>query len=267
MVDCAGHFGYIKLELPVFHIGYFKNIISILQCVCKKCSRVLMNDDDAAVYLKRYRSPKLEINQRRALNKKFADKCKRCRLCPHCGDYNGSVKRAGQTLKIVHEKYSKNPALLEEFMKEFETALKYNESLRASLPRVQDDLNPIRVLGLMQRISDKDCEVLDIAGRPENLLLTHLAVPPCCIRPSVEMDGVSGSNEDDITMKLIQIIEVNNVLRQGLEKGLAINNLMENWDFLQIQCAMYINSELPGLSLQYQGPGKPLRGFRPKIEG
>ena len=267
MVDCAGHFGYIKLELPVFHIGYFKNIISILQCVCKKCSRVLMNDDDAAVYLKRYRSPKLEINQRRALNKKFAEKCKRCRLCPHCGDYNGSVKRAGQTLKIVHEKYSKNPALLEEFMKEFETALKYNESLRASLPRVQDDLNPIRVLGLMQRISDKDCEVLDIAGRPENLLLTHLAVPPCCIRPSVEMDGVSGSNEDDITMKLIQIIEVNNVLRQGLEKGLAINNLMENWDFLQIQCAMYINSELPGLSLQYQGPGKPLRGFVQRLKG
>jgi hypothetical protein len=26
---------------------------------------------------------------------------------------------------------------------------------------------------------------------------------------------VAGSNEDDITMKLIQIIEVNNVLRQG----------------------------------------------------
>jgi len=267
MVDCAGHFGYIKLELPVFHIGYFKNIISILQCVCKNCSGVLMNEDDAAVFLKRYRSPKLEINQRRALNKKFADKCKRCRLCPHCGDYNGAVKRAGQTLKIVHEKYSKNPALLEEFMKEFETALKYNESLRASLPRVQDDLNPIRVLGIMQRISDKDCELLDIANRPENLLLTHLAVPPCCIRPSVEMDGISGSNEDDITMKLIQIIEVNNVLRQGLEKGLAINNLMENWDFLQIQCAMYINSELPGLSLQYQGPGKPLRGFVQRLKG
>ena len=67
-------------------------------------------------------------------------------------------------------------------------------------------------------------------------------------------------------MKLIQIIEVNNVLRQGLEKGLAINNLMENWDFLQIQCAMYINSELPGLSAQYQGPGKPC-GVRAEAQG
>ena len=267
MVDCAGHFGYIKLELPVFHIGYFKNIISVLQCVCKNCSRILLNEDDQDMFLKRYRNPRLEITQRRLLYKKLTEKCKRCRTCPHCGDYNGVTKRAGQTLKIVHEKYSKNPALLEEFMKEFETALKYNEQLRASLPKVQDDLNPIRVLGILQRVTSADCELLDIADRPEHLLLTHLPVPPCCIRPSVEMDGVSGSNEDDITMKLIQIIEVNNVLRQGLEKGLAVNNMMENWDFLQIQCAMYINSELPGLSLQYQGPGKPLRGFVQRLKG
>ena len=66
-------------------------------------------------------------------------------------------------------------------------------------------------------------------------------------------------------MKLIQIIEVNNVLRQGLDKGLAINNLMEHWDFLQIQCAMYINSELPGLSLQYQGPERS--ALRAKTQG
>jgi hypothetical protein len=29
-------------------------------------------------------------------------------------------------------------------------------------------------------------------------------------------------------------VEVNGVLRQGLEKGLPIVNLMENWDFLQV---------------------------------
>lgn len=27
--DCAGHFGYVKLELPVFHIGYFKNTLQV----------------------------------------------------------------------------------------------------------------------------------------------------------------------------------------------------------------------------------------------
>lgn len=33
--DCVGHYAYIKLALPVFHVGYFKHIIAILQCICK----------------------------------------------------------------------------------------------------------------------------------------------------------------------------------------------------------------------------------------
>ena len=49
------------------------------------------------------------------------------------------------------------------------------------------------------------------------------------------------------------------LLLQGLEKGLPIVNLMENWDFLQVQCAMYINSDLPGVSSVYNMPGKPMR--------
>jgi hypothetical protein len=34
---------------------------------------------------------------------------------------------------------------------------------------------------------------------------------------------------------LQQIIEVNNGLRHGLDKGLPISSLMENWDFLQVR--------------------------------
>ena len=43
-------------------------------------------------------------------------------------------------------------------------------------------------------------------GRPEHLIVSHLAVPPVAIRPSVEMDGAS--NEDDITMKLMVSVYV-----------------------------------------------------------
>jgi DNA-directed RNA polymerase III subunit RPC1 len=35
MADCAGHFGHVTLELPVFHVGFFKAVISILQKICK----------------------------------------------------------------------------------------------------------------------------------------------------------------------------------------------------------------------------------------
>lgn len=33
--DCVGHFGYIDLVRPVFHVGHFKSIIQILQMICK----------------------------------------------------------------------------------------------------------------------------------------------------------------------------------------------------------------------------------------
>lgn len=35
MRECVGHFGHIELELPVFHIGYFKATLNVLQRICK----------------------------------------------------------------------------------------------------------------------------------------------------------------------------------------------------------------------------------------
>lgn len=31
LADCLGHYGYIDLELPCFHVGYFRAVIGILQ--------------------------------------------------------------------------------------------------------------------------------------------------------------------------------------------------------------------------------------------
>ena len=75
--------------------------------------------------------------------------------------------------------------------------------------QVADDLNPLRVLQLFQAVSDVDCQLLDLRGRPEDLLMTVLPVPPLSIRPSVEMDAGAGSNEEDITV----IVKVRLALR------------------------------------------------------
>ena len=64
-------------------------------------------------------------------------------------------------------------------------------------------MNPMRVLRLFRAISARDAELLDMAGRPEDLLVTAVPVPPVVIRPSVEMDSGAGSNEDDCTMRLM----------------------------------------------------------------
>jgi len=35
MNECIGHYGYIRLTFPIFHIGYINDVVSILQCICK----------------------------------------------------------------------------------------------------------------------------------------------------------------------------------------------------------------------------------------
>lgn len=35
VTDCVGHYGFIDLELPVFHVGFFRATINVLQSICK----------------------------------------------------------------------------------------------------------------------------------------------------------------------------------------------------------------------------------------
>ncbi|KFM26649.1 DNA-directed RNA polymerase III subunit rpc1 [Auxenochlorella protothecoides] len=266
--DCTGHFGYIKLELPVFHIGYLKNTVQILQCVCKTCSRVLLPAGERSAFLRRFRSLRTERVQREAVFKRVLDRCKRTKLCPHCGAENGVVKKVTGTLKIIHDPFTRNKGRADVIQDDLAMACQYNDQLRGNLARVMDDLNPLRVRQLFTNIPQADLELLDVAGRPEDLLISAVPVPPVCIRPSVEMDAGAGSNEDDITMRLANIVETNATLRQDLAAGAPASNLMEHWDYLQFLCATVINSDLPGLSAMYQtGGAKPTRGLVQRLKG
>ena len=71
------------------------------------------------------------------------------------------------------------------------------------MSKAQEDLTPLDILTLLRKVPDEDCELLNLDkhARPEDLMLTQFPVPPVCIRPSVAM-GSSGSNEDDLTMKI-----------------------------------------------------------------
>jgi DNA-directed RNA polymerase III subunit RPC1 len=37
LTNCNGHYGYVRLALPAFHIGYLKLVMAILQQICKVC--------------------------------------------------------------------------------------------------------------------------------------------------------------------------------------------------------------------------------------
>ena len=90
LTDCAGHFGYIQLELPVFHAGFFKHTLTILQCVCKRCARVLLPTEERQSFLKKLRSKSVDALIRGALFKRIVELCKRVSRCPYCEYANGT---------------------------------------------------------------------------------------------------------------------------------------------------------------------------------
>ncbi|KAH7924840.1 beta and beta-prime subunits of DNA dependent RNA-polymerase [Leucogyrophana mollusca] len=267
-VDCVGHYAYIKLVVPVFHIGYFKHTISILQCICKTCARVLLDEPDRRTYLKRFRRPNLENIQRQALCKAVNTMARKVVYCPYCSSTNGAVKKAG-ALKIIHDKFraKKTADEMERWKRTFAPAVEAQKELGVYLNKaVHEDLNPLKTLDLFKRISDEDCELLGLRpafGRPEEYIWQYISVPPVCIRPSVAQDGAS--NEDDLTVKLTEIVFTNALIKQGLSKGAPTAQFMEHWEFLQLSVAMYINSELPGVPSQ--AGQKPMRGFVQRLKG
>ncbi|KAH0537813.1 hypothetical protein KQX54_001030 [Cotesia glomerata] len=240
-LDCIGHFGYINLEFPVFHYGYFKSIVNILQSICKKCSRVLLDEQAKAQYVKRVSNPNLGYLERKALRSQILKKVKKKSVCPYCGDLNGVVKKAG-LLKIVHQKFKNQ----------------------------KDILNPLEVLNLFERIPVNDVPFLMMnpnTGMPKDLLITRIPVPPICIRPSVKYDfKIWYKNEDNLTMRLSQIVLLNDQIRQSRERGMKMLQYNDVLEFIQIHTAFYINSQVTGIPLDKQ-PTNPGRGLVQRLKG
>lgn len=209
--------------------------------------------------------------------KKINAECRKARTCYSCGSINGRVKKAGQhPLKIIHDRFSTfnssnamkkvPPREKVLFEKSLVEARKSINEIEKHVKKAMDDMNPLRVLNLFRRIRPSDCDLLGMDpkdGRPENFLWQYIPAPPVCIRPSVPQDNAS--TEDDLTSKLSEIVHVNNLLKEGLRSGQPVTTIMEQWDFLQLQIAMYINSELPGL--QPMGFQVTMRGFCQRLKG
>ncbi|KAI6655586.1 DNA-directed RNA polymerase III subunit RPC1 [Oopsacas minuta] len=274
LARCLGHYGYVDLAFPVFHTGYFKDITKILQCMCKSCSRILLDTDEVS-----YFTPKLRrvINSpvaRKAILKNVLLFARKHSHCPYCSKLNGVVKTAKKFgfMKLLHNPFNPTGRKFSgvehaTFLEKFSQAKENNKELEKHLDKALDLLTPLKVLHIFQNVRDDDCIFIGMTpghGRPEDLLLQRILVPPPCIRPSVQTD-IGGSNEDDITIKITDIIRVNCIIHSLLKHNGPMNKIMELWDSLQIQCALLINS---GVSLpsNVQVP-KLRRSFVHRLKG
>ncbi|CAF0829663.1 unnamed protein product [Brachionus calyciflorus] len=271
LATCIGHYGYIDLELPVFHVGYFRACINILQMLCKKCSHVLLTSKEKADFLEILKRKNIPYLSKKALRKKIHEKAKKNNLCFNCGDFNGVVKKCG-LLKIQHDKFKsakKNESIIKDYVESFNFAKEFNKEIEPLINRSHEILNPLRVLQIFKNIPEDDVPLLlmnpDLA-HPKDLILTRILVPPLCIRPSVASDFKAGTTEDDITIKLTEIVFLNHTILKHKAQNARIQMIIEDWDFLQLQCALYINSELSGIPLSMQ-PKKFTRGFCQRLKG
>lgn len=259
--ECPGHFGYLKLVLPVFNVGFFNNILDVLKSICKGCSRILLHEKDQREFLKKMRNPRLEPLHKAALMKKVRDKCKLSR-CPSCGYINGVAKKGRPGLLIVHD-CSKT---LDGSTEELRSALSHKKE-KLSISSVHT-LDPATVLSLFKRMTDEDCELLNLGDRPEKLIITEIAVPPVPIRPSVFVGGGRMSNEDGITCILRNIVNTNSILKGILQNGDPLMKCFDCWQLLQLQVVEYINSDAPSLTdPQNRGLVQRLKGKTGRFRG
>ena len=272
---CNGHFGYMWLALPCFHVGFFKTIVTILQQICKECSYVLLSETDRRAFFKSLCGQNVDDLRRVQIGKKVHEQCKKTKKCPACGAVNGVVKKAGSAaLKVIHDKFRTYntsssqkkvpPKSKVMFDNSFESARATNPEVEKHWKKAVDDLNPLRVLKLFQAITDADCEFLGVnseRGRPETFIWQFVPAPPVSIRPSVTQD--LASTEDDITQKMADIVGMNNLIKQGLRNGSPTAQIVEQWDHLQLQVAQFVNSDVNSPNSN----SKPIRGFCQRLKG
>ncbi|XP_030370344.1 DNA-directed RNA polymerase III subunit RPC1 [Scaptodrosophila lebanonensis] len=270
--ECIGHFGYLDLALPVFHIGHFRSTINILQTICKSCAHVMLKAEDRAIFEKKLHNPNFSYLGKKALHAQMLAKAKKVTKCPHCTAPNGGVKKGPGLLKILHDPY-KGRKVDSLFTNNLEEMLNSTENRDLNLTlgsySTAEELTPLMVLDLFEQIPQSDVALLGMCSRgshPKHLIVTRVFVPPACIRPSVLSEVKAGTTEDDLTMKQSEILLINDVIQRHMATGGKIELIHEDWDFLQLHVALYFHSEISGIPIN-MAPKKTTRGIVQRLKG
>ncbi len=237
--NCPGHFGHIELARPVMHEGYAKVIYKVLRATCRECNRLLLSEEEIEHFeqlFKRYP----EIGQKTAnLSKEILKRGNKAKNCPHC---------EAEQFKIKLEK----PTSI------------YEISEAGSVR-----LTPIDVRARLENIPDEDFRLMNInaeAARLEWAILTVLPVPPVTVRPSITLESGVRS-EDDLSHKLIDIIRINQRLRENLDAGAPQLIVEDLWELLQYHVTTYFDNGVSGIPPARHRSGRALRTLAQRLKG
>ena len=105
----------------------------------------------------------------------------------------------------------------------------------------------------------------DIA-KPEWMVLTVLPVPPVTVRPSITLETGERS-EDDLTHKLVDILRINQRLKENMEAGAPQLIVEDLWELLQYHVTTYFDNEASGVPPARHRSGRPLKTLAQRLKG
>ncbi len=238
--ECPGHFGHIDLAMPVIHVGFIKDIKMLLESTCSSCGRLMLSEDqiqarlDSMEKMEEYGGDTVEFKN---YSKETAKDASGKGMCPYCGV---------EQIKIKLDK----PTTFREVNDNHKLTAK---EVRERLERIPDD--DLRALGF----DPETC-------RPEWMVLTALAVPPVTVRPSITLDSGDRS-EDDLTHKLVDVLRINQRLRENRDAGAPQLIVEDLWELLQYHVTTYFDNQTSGIPPARHRSGRPLKTLAQRLKG
>eukprot|EP00908_Phaeocystis_cordata_P025055 Transcript_7512.p1 GENE.Transcript_7512~~Transcript_7512.p1 ORF type:complete len:1701 (-),score=865.25 Transcript_7512:173-5275(-) len=247
--ECPGHFGHIELAAPMYHYSFLNNTLKTLRCVCFSCSAILGDDDVddvkgpdsvqrklAAAFKKKNPAHRL---------KAVMDIAKTQKVCWSCQQDQPSFKRDGLSIQAEFKGTDDEAGRKQEVEAE-------------------------KAHTVLKQISDKDCVKLGFNpewARPDWMILTVLPVPPPQVRPSVRAGDSGGRSEDDLTVKLMDIMRANRSLRELKKNGAPHHIQLQMARLLQYHLATFVDNLIPGQQPATTRNGRPLKSISQRLKG
>jgi DNA-directed RNA polymerase subunit A' len=254
-INCPGHFGHIELAVPVIHVEFAKVIYKLLSVTCRSCGRILLSDEQVEEFTA-FREKEMRLFGKVSDDttkeiQKQAKKYKKFKDCPHCGMTQSNLK------------FAKPTTFLEIDKEELDTD---DESV---IEEVSRRLTANMIREWFERISDEDLRLLNFdptVARPEWMVLQVLPVPPVDVRPSIILEsGIRA--EDDLTHKLVDIIRINQRLRENIEAGAPTLIIEDLSELLQYHVTTYFNNEVSGIPPARHRSGRTLKSLAQRLKG
>ncbi|UCD03030.1 MAG: DNA-directed RNA polymerase subunit A' [Candidatus Aenigmatarchaeota archaeon] len=131
----------------------------------------------------------------------------------------------------------------------------------------KEELSPEEIREWFERIPEENLKRVGFrGGRPESLLLTLFPVSPVTTRPSITLESGEKS-EDDLTHKLVDIVRINQSLRENIDIGAPDFIIKDLWELLQYHITTYFDNELTGIPQARHRSGRPLKGMIQRMKG